>query len=372
MDAPVDGVTAVYVKITAMWIKPHGHGPAVQLPMPNGPMTVNLIGLTDKNAAILVDGAAIKPGRYDWIEMDIAAERNVRDSYVITQTGAEQEIETDLGVPSGRMRLVGGFTVPESPAVKLLFDWDMRKGLHYERGRQQYSLKPAFRMLDVSGVADPGSGGGTGGDPGTGGTGGDTGGDPGTGGTGGDTGGDPGTGGTGGDTGGDPGTGGTGGDTGGDPGTGGTGGDTGGDPGTGGTTPPPGELQGTIAAIVVGTDTNSGVNACASDSVDLDVGNVVYVFSGGGVTPDDIDGTGDPIATVTATRNAVGDYVYHTLIAPGTYSVTFTCQAGNDDPVFDETGTSKEIVFLPEVDITNTGGVSIVDFSTPPPPPRPR
>ena len=29
MDAPVDGVTAVYVKITSMWIKPNGNGPAV-------------------------------------------------------------------------------------------------------------------------------------------------------------------------------------------------------------------------------------------------------------------------------------------------------------------------------------------------------
>ena len=306
MDAPVDGVTAVYVKITAMWIKPQGNGAAVQLPMPNGPMTVNLMGLTDKNAAILVDGAAIKPGSYDWIEMQIAAEPNVRDSYVITTTGAEQEVETDLSVPSGRMRLVGGFTVPDSPAVKLLFDWDMRQGLVYPPGKQQYFLKPAFRMIDVT--AAPGSGG-----------------------------------------------------------TGGTGGGTGG----GGTAP--GVLQGTIAAAVVGTSLSSMLNVCAADSeTDLDVGNVVYVFSGAGVTPDDIDGTGDPITTVTATRNAAGDYVYSTPIAPGTYSVTFTCQAANDDPLFDETGTAKQLVFAPEVDITNTGGVSIVDFSAAFPPPTPR
>ena len=129
MDAPVDGVTAVYVKITAMWIKPQGNGPAVELPMPNGPMTVNLMALTDKNAAILVDNAAIAPGSYEWIAMDIAAEPNVRDSYVITNTGGEEEVETDLSVPSGRLRLVSGFTVPENQAVKLLFDWDMRQGL---------------------------------------------------------------------------------------------------------------------------------------------------------------------------------------------------------------------------------------------------
>lgn len=273
MDAPVDGVTAVYVKITAMWIKPTGNGPAVQLSMPNGPMTVNLMGLTDKNAAILVDNAAIAPGSYDWIAMDIAAEPNVRDSYVITSTGAEQEVS----VPSGRLRLVSGFTVPENQAVKLLFDWDMRQGLVYPPGQNQYFLKPAFRMIDVTAY---------------------------------------------------------------------------------------GTLQGTIAAATVGTSLDPAVNACAKDdNTNLDVGNVVYVFSGAGVTPDDIAGTSsDPVATIPAVRNPAGDYVYHTLIAPGTYTVAFTCQAGNDDPSTDETGTPKQLAFLPAVNVTNTGGISTVNF----------
>lgn len=276
MDAPVDGVTAVYVKITAMWIKPQGSGPAVQLAMPNGPMTVNLMGLTDTNAAILVDNATIQPGTYEWIAMDIAAEPNVRDSYVITLNGAEEEVETDLRVPSNRLRLVSGFTVPENQAVKLLFDWDMRQGLVYPPGQGRYFLKPAFRMIDVTAF---------------------------------------------------------------------------------------GTLQGTIAAATVGTSLDPTVNTCAKDdNTDLDVGNVVYVFSGAGVAGDDIDGTGDPVATIPATRNAAGDYVYHTLISPGTYSVAFTCQAGNDDPDTDETGTPKALVFRPEVDITNTGNASTVDF----------
>lgn len=276
MDAPVDGVTAVYVKITAMWIKPQGNGSAVPLPMPNGPLTVNLMGLTDKNAAILVDGATIQPGSYEWIAMDIAAEPGVRDSYVITNAGGEEEIETDLRVPSGRLRLVSGFTVPENQAVKLLFDWDMRQGLVYPPGQHRYFLKPAFRMLDVTAY---------------------------------------------------------------------------------------GVLQGTIAAATVGTSLDPAVNTCAKDdNTDLDVGNVVYVFAGAGVAADDIDGTGDPVATVLATRNAAGDYVYRTLLAPGTYSVAFTCQAGNDDPDTDETGTPEQLAFLPEADITNTGNTSTVDF----------
>lgn len=271
MDAPVDGVTAVYVKITSMWIKPEG-GPAVQLPLTTTPMTVNLMALTDTNAAILIDEAVIEPGSYEWLAMDVAAERNVRDSYVMTETGGEEEIE--LRVPSNRVRLVGGFEVPPNESVQLLFDWDMRKGLVYPPGQHQYMLKPAFRMLDVTAY---------------------------------------------------------------------------------------GVLKGTIAAATVGTDLDPTKNNCAADDkVDLKVGNVVYVFEGS-VTPDDIDGTGDPVATVEATPNAAGDYVYRTLLEPGSYTVVFTCEAGNDDPEAED-----DITFLNPVGSTNPiasqGNTTTVNF----------
>ena len=271
MDAPVDGVTAVHVRITSMWIKAAG-GPAVQLPLVGAPLDVNLLELTDSNAAVLVDGAAIEPGSYEWLAMDIAAERGVRDSYVMTEIGGEEEIE--LRVPSGRVRLVSGFDVPTNQAVRLLFDWDMRQGLVYPPGQDQYFLKPAFRMLDVTAY---------------------------------------------------------------------------------------GVLRGTIAAATVGTSLDPATNNCASDdNLDLDVGNVVYVFEGS-VTPDDVDGTDDPVATVEATRTATGDYVYRTLIDPGTYTVVFSCEAGNDDPEADD-----DITFSNPAGSTNpfvnNGDLTIVDF----------
>jgi hypothetical protein len=272
MDAPVDGVTAVYVKITSMWIKPQGSGPAVQLPLENAPLTVNLLELTDTNAALLVDEAVIDSGSYEWLAMDVAAERNVRDSYVMTETGGEEEIE--LRVPSGRVRLVGGFDVPPNESLQLLFDWDMRQGLVYPPGQRQYLLKPAFRMLDVSAY---------------------------------------------------------------------------------------GVLKGTIAAATLGTSLDPAVNDCASDDdEDLAVGNVVYVFEGD-VTPDDVDGTDDAIATVEAERDAAGDYVYRTLLEPGSYTVVLTCEGGNDDPEADD-----DIEFLDPVGTTNPianqGDTTTVNF----------
>lgn len=272
MDAPVDGVTAVYVRITSMWIKSAGSGPAVELPLRNGPVTVNLLELTDANAAILVDQVAIEPGSYEWLAMDIAAQRNVRDSYVMTETGGEEEIE--LRVPSNRLRLVSGFDVPPNEAVRFLFDWDMRKGLVFPPGQDQYMLRPAFRVLNVRAY---------------------------------------------------------------------------------------GALQGTIAAATVGTDINPATNDCATDDDDLTVGNVVYVFDANS-TPNDVDGSADdPVATAQARPNAVGDYVYRTVLGPGTYTVLFSCDAGNDSPESEE-----PISFLSPSGVTNpvvTGtGTTTVNF----------
>ena len=271
MDAPVDGVTAVWVRITSVTVKP-AEGPPVELELTNAPFDVNLLELTDTNAAILVDGAAIQAGKYEWIAMDIAAEQNVRDSYVLTETGGEEEI--DLSVPSGRLRLVSGFEVADSEVVRFLFDWDMRQGLVHPPGLGRYLLKPAFRVLDVAAF---------------------------------------------------------------------------------------GALEGTIAAATVGTSLDPATNHCATDDdEDIDVGNIVYVFEGS-ATPDDVDGTDDPVATVEATRETTGDYTYRTLLAPGTYTVGFTCEAANDFPTEDD-----EITFADPVGVTNpivnTGDTTTVDF----------
>jgi len=104
----------------------------------------------------------------------------------------------------------------------------------------------------------------------------------------------------------------------------------------------------------------SGKTALPFGSFLAPAGLVVYVF-GGNVTPDDVDGTGDALATVKATRNSAGDYVYRTLVEPGTYTVVFSCEAGNDDPEAED-----DITFLNPVGSTNPvasqGNTTIVNF----------
>lgn len=146
MDGPVDGVTEVHVQIAALWLKPKGDGPAIELPLA-GLMNVNLLELTADSAAVLLDGAVIAAGEYDWLAMDVNAEfDDIYDSYVMTKTGGQEEIR----VPSGRVRLVSGFEVGANEAVEMLIDWSMRHGLVDPPGQLGYLLKPAFRVLDVN------------------------------------------------------------------------------------------------------------------------------------------------------------------------------------------------------------------------------
>lgn len=77
--------------------------------------------------------------------------------------------------------------------------------------------------------------------------------------------------------------------------------------------------------------------------------NVVYVFEGAGVAPDDIDGAGvEPVATANATANGTGAYSWRTaFLTPGAYTVAFTCQGATDDPE-----SSQAIIFIGTQDVT--------------------
>jgi hypothetical protein len=268
MDAPVDDVTAVNVEITALWLK--GPGSAAKLlKMSQTPMKVNLLNLNDKNAAILIDGQSIDPGSYEWLDMDVNADFDgVLDSFVVTKIGGQEE----LRVPSGRVRLVGGFDVAANQAVQLLFDWDLRKGLVDPPGQPGFLLKPAFRVVDVHEL---------------------------------------------------------------------------------------GKLSGTVAIATL--NATGDPNGCLADDPNLDVGNAVYVFAGANITPDDIDGVDpDPVAVIPVEPSSTGDYVYHTVIAPGTYTIAFTCQAGNDNP---DDGQSENIKFVAPVTRTISADTEVaVDF----------
>jgi hypothetical protein len=119
-----------------------------------------------------------------------------------------------------------------------------------------------------------------------------------------------------------------------------------------------GSLSGVIAMSTI-TDP-----ACTGDDANLDIGNVVYIFAGSDVTPDDVDGIDpEPVALAAVMPNDAGEYVYRTVLMPGDYTAAFTCQAGNDDPEVDETSTPAEIVFVSPSNVTiNAAAAAMIDY----------
>lgn len=123
---------------------------------------------------------------------------------------------------------------------------------------------------------------------------------------------------------------------------------------------------GTIAGTVATALTTA--EGCTSDP-NTGEGNAVYIFSGAGVLPDDFDGTDpEPLATAEVRLNiGSGNHEYMaTFLAPGTYTVAFTCMAGDDLVPDDENpglDVDDAIVFTAGVDATVTdGNTTPVDF----------
>jgi hypothetical protein len=83
------------------------------------------------------------------------------------------------------------------------------------------------------------------------------------------------------------------------------------------------------------------------------------VFDGHNITPDDVDGI-DPDPVTSAMVNfdvGTQKYVYKAaFLSSGNYTIAFTCQAGNDDPEVDETGTQNEITFVGTTNVAVSAG----------------
>jgi hypothetical protein len=146
MDRAVDGISELNITVTEFWVKPQGNGPAFQLDMVETPVTVNLLELSADNPAVFIDRANIPAGTYNWLEMKID-DSDSSLANAITNDGRMEPV--DIDVPSDRVRLINNFKVEPNDSVRLLFDWDVRKGLTEAVGRQVFILKPVIRVLDV-------------------------------------------------------------------------------------------------------------------------------------------------------------------------------------------------------------------------------
>ena len=272
-DAPIDEATSVVVQFSGVAFKHEGQGPEIVQDLMPTPRQFNLLEYQDGRAALLLDGVTLPAGRYEWLRLIVDNAPGVRDSYLVTSTGAECEVEVPSGAESG-LKLNRGFSLPADGSIALTVDFNLHESLRAPPGQegsgldctQAVLMRPTLRVVDNANV---------------------------------------------------------------------------------------GAIAGQVDATLVGVD-------CMPK---------VYVFSGAGATPDDIEdvtaGTDvDPliVAPVHVVSGATQYQYQAAFVPPGDYTLAFTCT--DDDPTIDDT-----LVFSPTQNATvQPNLITTINFAPPPPP----
>jgi hypothetical protein len=165
-DAPVDYAQNVVIQFSGVELKPMNGAPfSIDFTK-----SFDLLTLTGTNRAMLLDGAVIPAGDYEWVRLKVNADPNVGgDSYlVLEQDGGQCEMRVPSGDQTG-LKLIKGFTVAVGSVTDFTIDFDLRRSLVAPPGQktmmntcggQAYMLKPVLRMVNnlqvgaVSGTVD--------------------------------------------------------------------------------------------------------------------------------------------------------------------------------------------------------------------------
>lgn len=158
-DAPVDDASSVVVQFRGVALKRAGAAPEEVQNLTPSPRQLDLLQYQGGRAVLLLDGATLPAGDYEWIRLIVDNETGVRDSYIVLRSGEECELRVPSGAESG-LKLNRGFTLPADGSVALTIDFDLRKSIHAPPGQrgaaetctQGYLMRPTLRIVDDANV----------------------------------------------------------------------------------------------------------------------------------------------------------------------------------------------------------------------------
>jgi hypothetical protein len=142
-DAPVSGVTKVWIQFTGVEVKPASGNPIDFMFSPE--KGFDLVSLQGGTTAVFLNGTSVPPGQYEWVRLMV--DTNPGASYVMDSTG-----QHDLTIPSGAetgLKLIQGFTMPVGGVANFTVDFVLSKSLIAPQGLSpDYLLKPVLRLVD--------------------------------------------------------------------------------------------------------------------------------------------------------------------------------------------------------------------------------
>lgn len=151
-DGTVDGASNVVVEFTGVELQPSGGGKAITFNF-SSPKQLDLLTLQNGNAAMLLSGASVPAGDYDWIRLllNVGSSDVVAGSY-IEINGAQYPLIVPSGEQTG-LKLVQGFTMTANQVANFTIDFVLEQAITAPPGQQvggvqAYLLRPALRLID--------------------------------------------------------------------------------------------------------------------------------------------------------------------------------------------------------------------------------
>jgi hypothetical protein len=145
-DAPVSGVTKVWIQFTGVEVKPASGNPIDFMFSPE--KGFDLLSLQGGTTATFLNGTTIPAGQYEWVRLMV--DTNPGASYVVDSAGPASP--HDLTIPSGAetgLKLIQGFTMPVGAMANFTVDFVLSKSLIAPQGQSpDYLLKPVLRLVD--------------------------------------------------------------------------------------------------------------------------------------------------------------------------------------------------------------------------------
>lgn len=141
-DTPVDGATSVVVTFTGVQLQ-GGSGAPTEFDFAT-PKQIDLMTTSGGNAAMLLSGATIPAGNYQWIRLMV----DMDQSTIALSDGTLHALTIPSGGQTG-LKLVSGFSVAAGDKADFTIDFNLRKAVTLANGGPgRYILKPALRLIN--------------------------------------------------------------------------------------------------------------------------------------------------------------------------------------------------------------------------------
>lgn len=146
-DTPVDNATSVVIDFTGVDMH-NTDGSTFSVKFPS-PMQIDLMTLQNGLTGALLQNQSVPPGNYDWMQLDVLADKDTQgESYITLNTGAQYPLYIPSGSETG-LKLLTPFTVVQGQPLQFIIEFDLRQSITGTDG-QNYLLVPALRLEDQS------------------------------------------------------------------------------------------------------------------------------------------------------------------------------------------------------------------------------